>query len=96
MDISKFTIKELEQLFKPGQENQVTDELLAACRNDSRVAARKLVQKYERQQARLAEEKQRLLAMYQFEEEGRQIVPSPTATRSYSSPPANTVFGAVM
>ena len=56
MDISNLTIKELERLFKQEQENQITDELLAACRNDRRVAARKLVQKYERQQARLAEE----------------------------------------
>ena len=72
MDISKFTIKELEQLFKPGQGNQVTDELLAACRNDGRAAAKKIVQRYERQQVRLAEERQRLLAMYQYEDEGRQ------------------------
>ena len=72
MDISNLTIKELERLFKQEQENQITDELLTACRNDSRIAAQKLVQKYERQQAKLAEEKKRLLAMYQFEEEGRQ------------------------
>ena len=49
MDISNLTIKELERLFKQEQENQITDELLAACRNDSRIAAQKLVQKYERQ-----------------------------------------------
>ena len=49
MDISNLTIKELERLFKKEQENQITDELLAACRNDSRIAAQKLVHKYERQ-----------------------------------------------
>ena len=66
MNISKLTIKELERLFKSGQ---VTEALLEACRQDGRTAAGKLLQRYERQQARLAEEWKRLLSMYQYEQE---------------------------
>lgn len=69
MDISKLTIKELEQFFKSGQ---VTEDLLAACRQDGRAAAGKLLQRYERQQAKLAEEKRRLLSMYRYEQEARE------------------------
>ena len=69
MDISKLTIKELERIFKSGQ---VTADLLAACRQDGRAAAGKLLQRYERQQARLAEENRRLLSMYRYEQEARE------------------------
>lgn len=62
------TIKELESFFKSGQ---VTEELLAECRRDKRLAAQRLLQQHERRQARLAAEKERLLAMYRYEEEAR-------------------------
>lgn len=64
MDISKLTIKELGSLFKSGQ---VTEDLLAGCRSDNRLAVKKLLQQHERRQAKLAAEKERLLAMYRYE-----------------------------
>lgn len=62
MDISKLKVKELEALFTEGN---VTEELLEACRNDSRAAAAKLIKRWERQKA----EEQRVLAMLRYEQE---------------------------
>ncbi len=74
MDIVKMTIKELGEYFR--QEN-VPDEILEACRQDSRRAAQQLVAKYEKQQARQEAEKTRLLEMYRYEREA--------AARGYSA-----------
>lgn len=62
MDISKLKVKELEALFTEGN---VTEELLEACRNDSRAAAARLIKRWERQKA----EEQRVLAMLRYEQE---------------------------
>lgn len=62
MDISKLKVKELEALFAEGN---VTEELLEACRNDSRAAATRLIKRWERQKA----EEQRVLAMFRYEQE---------------------------
>ena len=56
------TIKEIERLLSG---NNVAEELLAACRADSRKAAAQAVKRYERRQR----ERQRLLALYDFERE---------------------------
>ena len=75
MNIEKFTIKELERLFKS---EQADEALAAACRQDGRIAAQKLAERYEKQQARRQVERLRLSAMYQYENEaysrGRKIV----------------------
>ena len=75
MNIEKFTIKELERLFKS---EQADEALAAACRQDGRSAAQKLAERYEKQQARRQAERLRLSAMYQYENEaysrGRKIV----------------------
>ena len=54
------TIKDIERLFAEGP---VTEELLEACRADTRKAAGTLLRRYERAQ----KEEQRLLAMYDYE-----------------------------
>lgn len=56
-DLSKYTIKDIEAIFA-GQEPD--EELLVACRADSRKAAGALVRRYERQQ----KEHQRVAALY--------------------------------
>ena len=60
IDSAKMTIKELEGLFSRGQ---VTEELLEACRRDSRKAAAALLRRYERTQ----QERKRLLSLYDYE-----------------------------
>ncbi len=71
MEIHGMTIKEIEELFAAGP---VTEELLAACREDPRQAAGRLVRKWEREQA----EKQRVEALYAYEyrahEQGAEFV----------------------
>lgn len=59
-DLSKYTIKQIEALLA---EQPVTEELLAACRNDGRKAIGTLVRRYERQQ----QERQRVAQMYSYE-----------------------------
>ena len=65
MDISNLRIKALEALLA---ENP-TQELLLALEQDSRASAKKLAEKYHKQQAKKQAERQRLLAMYQYEEQ---------------------------
>lgn len=60
MDLSKMTIKEIESLLSG---ENVTAEFLEACRADGRKAAGQAVRRYERRQ----QEKQRLLALYDYE-----------------------------
>ena len=60
IDLSKMTIKDIERLFAEGP---VTEELLEACRQDSRKAAGTILRRYEREQ----KEKERLLSLYDFE-----------------------------
>lgn len=71
IDLSKMTIKDIERLFAEGS---VTEELLEACRADSRKAAGTILRRYERS----LKEEQRLLAMYDYERqawaEGLEIV----------------------
>lgn len=55
-------IKELEELFSSGN---ITEELLVACREDTRAATGRLIRKWEKQQ----KEEQRLLAMFRYERE---------------------------
>lgn len=64
MDLSKMTIKEIEGLLS--KEN-VTEELLEACRADSRKAAGQAVRRYERRQR----ERQRILSLYDYERAAR-------------------------
>ena len=70
-DLSKYTIKDIEAIFA-GQEPD--EELLAACRADSRKAVGALVRRYERQQ----KEHQRVAALYSYEraawERGLEVV----------------------
>ena len=65
------TIKDIERLFAEGP---VTEELLEACRQDSRKATGTILRRYERAQ----KEKERLLSLYDFERqawaEGMEIV----------------------
>lgn len=70
METSIYSIKELEAFFK---EAEVSEELLAACRADKRVAAQKLAARYERQQAKAAAEARRLEAMYSYERQARSL-----------------------
>ncbi len=71
MEIHGMTIKEVEGLFAAGP---VTEELLAACREDSRAATGRLVRRWEREQA----ERQRVEALYAYEyrarEQGAELV----------------------
>ena len=71
MDTKEFTIKQLEQLFSDGNPSE---ELIEACRQDSRQAAGRLVRRWEREQA----EKARVQAMYKYEyeamEQGLEII----------------------
>ena len=62
MDISNLTIKDVERIF---DQDEVTQDFLFVCGQDSRVAIGKLLKRYERQQA----ERQRLLGMYRYENE---------------------------
>ena len=62
MDISNLTIKDVERIF---DQDEVTQDFLFACGQDSRVAIGKLLKRYERQQAEI----QRLLGMYRYENE---------------------------
>ena len=64
MDIQKMTIKEVERLFL---ENMPTEELLEACREDSRAAIGRLLRRYEREQ----QEKVRVDALYRYEYEAQ-------------------------
>lgn len=62
MESSKMTIKELGNVFSSGT---VTDELLELCRGDSRKAVQTLLRRYLRQQA----ERERVAALYAYEEQ---------------------------
>lgn len=62
MESAKMTIKELESLFASGE---VTEELLAACRADGRKAVGTLLRRYERQMR----ERERIAALYRYEEQ---------------------------
>lgn len=65
MEINNLKIKELEALLR---ENP-TQELIAALQQDDRASARKLAEKYQRQQEKRQAEQQRLLAMYKYEDQ---------------------------
>ena len=60
MDLSKFSIKQIEEMFAEGSN---LEDLVDACRQDSRTACSRLVRRFERLEA----EKQRLWGMYQYE-----------------------------
>ena len=62
MDISNLTIKDVERIF---DQDEVTQDFLFACGQDSRVASGKLLKRDERQQAEI----QRRLGMYRYENE---------------------------
>lgn len=64
MESAKMTIKELESLFASGE---VTEELLAACCADGRKAVGTLLRRYERQ----LRERERIAALYRYEEQAR-------------------------
>ncbi len=70
MDTREFTIKQLEQFFSDGP----SEELIEACRQDTRQAAARLVRRWERMKA----EKSRVDAMYKYEyeamEQGQEII----------------------
>lgn len=59
-DLKDCTIKQIEAMFA---EQNVTEEFLNLCRNDSRKAVGTLVRRYERQQ----QERQRVAALYNYE-----------------------------
>ncbi|MCR5176464.1 MAG: ribonuclease HII [Anaerovibrio sp.] len=71
MNISELTIKEIEGLFAA---DNVSEDLINACRQDTRAATAKIIKRYERKQAEVA----RVLGMYRYEEgaaaEGCRIV----------------------
>lgn len=60
MDLSKFSIKQIEEMFAEGSN---LEDLVDACRQDGRTACSRLVRRFERLEA----EKQRLWGMYQYE-----------------------------
>ena len=64
MNIAEMTIKEIEKIFLQGE---VTEAFLAECQNDGRKAAQQLVKRYQREQ----KERQRVAAMYSYEDEAR-------------------------
>lgn len=66
MNVTKITIKEIEQLFKA---DEVNAELVAACREDERKSVQRLAERYLKQQAKREQELQRLQKMYQYEHE---------------------------
>mgnify|MGYP000007463969 CR=1 FL=1 len=70
-DLSKYTIKDIEAIFAG---HEPDEQLLAACRADSRKAVGALVRRYERQQ----KEHQRVAALYGYEraawERGLEVV----------------------
>ena len=70
-DLSKYTIKDIEAIFAG---HEPDEQLLAACRADSRKAVGALVRRYERQQ----KEHQRVAALYSYEraawERGLEVV----------------------
>ncbi len=65
MKFDKMTIKELEGLFADGP---VTEELLESCRQDSRKSVQTLLRRYAREQ----QERARIAALYEFEEQAAQ------------------------
>ena len=65
MDVSKLKINELAELLA----ERPTEELLTALKQDGRVSARRLAEKYHKQQDKLQAERQRLLTMYHYEEQ---------------------------
>ena len=56
-DLSKYTIKQVEEFFAQGQ---ITEEFLAACAQDSRKAVGTLVRRYQREQ----QDRQRVSELY--------------------------------
>ena len=60
MDLAKYTAKEVAAMFAA---DEPSDELLAACEQDSRKAIGTLLRRYQRQQ----KDKERLMQMYRYE-----------------------------
>lgn len=65
METKNLKIKELEVLLR---ENP-TQELVVALQQDGRASARKLAEKYQKQQEKKQAEQQRLLSMYKYEDQ---------------------------
>lgn len=65
MEIEHLKIKELEALLRESP----TQELVAALQQDGRASARRLAEKYQKQQAKKQAEQQRLLSMYKYEDQ---------------------------
>ncbi len=61
-NLSKYTIKQVEEFFAQGQ---VDADFLAACANDSRKAVGTLLRRYQREQA----DKERVAGLYRYERE---------------------------
>jgi ribonuclease HII len=64
MELAKMTIKEITAVFAAGQP---TDELIAACRADSRSAVGRILKRYDREQ----QERARVDALYRYEYEAK-------------------------
>lgn len=66
MDISDLSVKQVEAYFAS---DQISSELLEACREDKRAGVVRLVKRYDKQQAEL----QRVQEMYCYEDEARNL-----------------------